>query len=95
MKAVLVFVVLLTSCSLVPTASSPLAFDDATPLAARNRHFRATSNATEASALPRALQTNEGGAPCFSLDVPIEWTSEEGELRVNGFPFHLKGINCT
>jgi|EP00624_Nannochloropsis_granulata_P004332 endoglucanase len=31
---------------------------------------------------------------CFDLDVPLQWTSEEGELRVNGFPFHLKGISC-
>jgi endoglucanase len=33
--------------------------------------------------------------PCFALDVdsPLRWTSEEGELRVNGHPFHLKGIN--
>lgn len=100
MKAVLVFAVLLASFSLVRPAavaasSSPFAFDDATPHAARHRHLRATINTTEAAAVPRALQTNEGVAPCFSLDVPLEWTSEEGELRVNGFPFHLKGSSCT
>lgn len=99
MKAVLIFAVVLASCSLVPTAAAPssssLAFDDATLNAARHRHLRATTNTTEAAAVPRALQATEGGAPCFSLDVPLEWTSEEGELRVNGFPFHLKGISCT
>jgi hypothetical protein len=49
---------------------------------------------------PRHLRANvrsltDDETPCFAFaaDNPIKWTSEQGELRVNGFSFHLKGIN--
>ena len=35
----------------------------------------------------------QSAAVCFPTTTPLEWTSEEGELRVGGFPFHLKGIS--
>jgi len=49
-----------------------------------SRHLRANG---------RSLTNDE--TPCFAFgaDHPIKWTSEQGELRVNGFPFHLQGTN--
>lgn len=91
------FVVILALCSSVRSTtaviSSFVGTLDNDP-AARDRHLLPTVNASNAAAtLPRGLE-NEDIAICFDLDVPLQWTSEEGELRVNGFPFHLKGISC-
>lgn len=36
----------------------------------------------------RGLQQSAGN-PCFAL--PVDWSSERGQLQMNGRPFHLKG----
>lgn len=35
-----------------------------------------------------ATATDTPPAPCFAS---LDWTSEQGQIFVNGFPFHLKG----
>ena len=59
---------------------------------------------TTASPYPAPVDQEEGDTPFEGRDRVLEggvpvcapafaWTSEKGELRVNGMPFHLKGLN--
>lgn len=50
-----------------------------------------TGNPNATRALPSRLRGLQSGAPCFEL--PLDWSSERGQLLVNGRPFHLKGTN--
>jgi hypothetical protein len=54
-------------------------------------------NSTTRAALPSRLRglhahgPHRGGVSCFPL--PLDWSSERGQILVNGRPFHLKGAN--
>ena len=82
MRTFLSFLLLLA----LPAASASSALPSA------QRRLRATTPADTPINGTRALQN---GGPCFSFSdaTPLEWTSEQGELRVNGFTFHLKGVS--
>ena len=46
-------------------------------------------NATRA--VPSRLRGLQPGGPCFPL--PVDWSSERGQILLNDFPFHIKGTD--
>ena len=58
-------------------------------VATTSTRLRGAMTTTRPPAVAAPLQRD--GLQCWT--GPLKWTSEQGEVRVNGEPFHIKGTN--
>lgn len=66
---------------------------DATVLASSDAAIDPATSLAAIPVPPPADKEMKPFALYFRGDVPTLWESVEGEIRLNGFPFHVKGTN--